>query len=210
MKRFTRVLALLAFLFAIGALSAVDLTDRTLPPAVAGLVLTQDAAAQNGGGGGLTCGWCVYGAVRDWDPEIGDWVFLYMGHSFLPWGDGCGWIGNGGGNGGSHLAGEYECSRCGGTSFCHTEPDPGPCHIECGPGGGELLAAAIADLQDAIDHRDVSGIVRVVHATSLLEFSAREGAIIAAGACHDPDGSAVFPVPASLIEPLSAAVRQAQ
>ncbi len=209
MKRFTRVFALLAFLLAVGAFTTAELAERAAPPAVAELVLTSTAAAQNGGGGGLTCGWCLYGWVQQFNHDTQEWD-EFWGHIF-PWGgDGCGWVGNGGGNGGSHLAGAFECSRCGGTSECHLDAWEGECHIECGPGGGELLAAAIADLQDAIDHEDVLGIVRVVQATSLLEFSPHDGAVIGVGSCHDPEDSTVFPLPARLIEPLTAAVRQAQ
>lgn len=203
MKRSVRVLALFTFLFAVGAFTTVDAEERTAPSGVAALVLTLDAAAQNGGGGGVTCGWCVLGSVWSYDPETGEFEFLFDGHRFPGGGDECGSVANGGGNQGA-------CVRCGGTSSCHMAPLPGPCHIECGPGGGDLLAAAIADLRDAIDHQDVPGIVRVVQATSLLEFSQRVGAVIAVGSCHDSEGSTVFALPAGLAERLPAALRQGQ
>jgi len=44
------------------------------------------------------------------------------------------------------LAGGGGCKRCGGTSDCHGDWDGGECHIQCGPGGGEDLAIAIAAL----------------------------------------------------------------
>ena len=79
------------------------------------------------------------------------WCFEQDGmHDFSLNGRGCG------------SKGEYpddpvtaQCVRCGGSSECHYRRKVGPCHIPCGPAGGEAVAAA-TEIQEAIKTEDVA------------------------------------------------------
>ena len=51
------------------------------------------------------------------------------------------------------------CSRCGGTSQCHTgQYKNGPCHIACGPEGDDVTAA-LTEVRRALDGDDVATLV---------------------------------------------------
>jgi hypothetical protein len=151
----------------------------------------------------LSCGWCEESEAVTfcvWDPEGwggGEWVCGEgQGHQFPNGADLCG-----SGGGGHHLqasAGPGEtCARCGGTSSCHTEWDHGPCHIECGPGGGELLAMA-REVREAERRRDASaltgmigtrGDVRLVIDDAMIEVgvSCESGVLRMVGLAIDPE-----------------------
>lgn len=69
--------------------------------------------------------------------------------------------------------GPFTCARCGGTSSCHLEPQPGPCHVECGwewPTQEDLADAA----ETLVEHADSYGLdVAVVALVSLINENDR-------------------------------------
>lgn len=121
---------------------------------IGSMLLPTESEAQVGGG--LTCGWCT--------PRIDVWVdpgiiiIFPVKHAFPNGGNQCGWDGRDDPG--------ATCSRCGGTSFCHTDFRWGPCHIACGPAGGDV-AAALTKVEDALGSGDVSAV-----ASALLDPSA--------------------------------------
>ena len=98
-------------------------------------------------GGGLTCGWCI---MRQ-DVVVGPGIIIVfpVKHRFTGGGNECGWDG--------HDEPGAMCSRCGGTSFCHTEFRWGECHIACGPAGGDV-AAALTEVEDALESGDATAV----------------------------------------------------
>ena len=50
----------------------------------------------------------------------------------------------------------YFCSRCGGTSSCHSSPQEGPCHLAC---GGEGLARAEEALRTLVREADATKLL---------------------------------------------------
>lgn len=90
---------------------------------------------------GLTCGWC-----NRYEGPDGSEV-----HKFPFGGDECEWPPTYHGT----------CARCGGTSDCHDDWEPGDCHIECGEGGGEGegsgdLAQAVEAIETGLETRDMT------------------------------------------------------
>ena len=80
----------------------------------------------------------------DWITEDGEEYSGY-GHRFPNGGNGCVDM-----PGGGNPHGHDHCSRCGGTSSCHSHWERGECHILCGPGG---FAAASA-IEEALTTGD--------------------------------------------------------
>ena len=110
------------------------------------------------------------------------WCFEEGGkHSFSLNGRGCG------------VEGEYpddptsaQCARCGGTSECHYDERPGPCHIACGP-DGDVILTAVTEIQEAVKTEDVavvaSALVRARSGIS-VEFIPEGGRIDLVLACR--------------------------
>lgn len=92
----------------------------------------------------VTCAWCI--EARD--------LLNNTAHYFPNPGDLCGFPQPGGGEGT-----ETECSRCGGTSSCHSAPQEGECHIAC---GGQGLATLEADLRRAIEAGDATQLHHLI------------------------------------------------
>lgn len=122
-------------------------------------------------GGDVVCGTCDVG-----------W-FGYR-HRFPQGGDGCASAGD-------------ECSRCGGTSGCHTNWDfgwdrPG-CHRACGPAGGDMaLGEAVDQIKHALDEGNTETVAVAVLGSSAdlrIEYRPEEGRIDFLLAC-DPSAAA--------------------
>ena len=92
----------------------------------------------------VVCGGCVDAYGRGELPDGSE--YIGWGHRFPNGGDGCGDI-----PGGGNPHGHDHCSRCGGTSTCHSHWEMGICHVLCGPGG---FAAASA-IEEALTTGDV-------------------------------------------------------
>ena len=56
--------------------------------------------------------------------------------------------------------GSITCNRCGGTSYCHTDAQSGPCHMACG-GTGDL-AEAVGDIRESLAVRDIKRVVSAI------------------------------------------------
>jgi hypothetical protein len=134
---------------------------------VAGLAQLHSPVA----GGEVTCGWCW-----DFEPE---------GHHFPDGGDLCGWP-----------PGE-ECSRCGGTSGCHTEFDNhGPCHIECGPGGGDF-AALTRELDPLVSAGNLDGIRALaerIQGKYLIRSTGEAGVLEVVAVCNPDEVGATYAI----------------
>lgn len=137
-------------------------------------------------GGGLTCGWCSYGSfIVDW-PD-GTSTECEDCHAFARGGDECGWEGS---DWPSTI-----CARCGGRSRCHRLPQPGPCHILCGPDGD--LMAELSDVHEALDQGDVTVVATALlreRAGASLEFLPESGRIDVVLACSPDRVTLVIPV----------------
>jgi hypothetical protein len=158
-----------------------------------------ETAAQNGGGeGGVVCWWCEEGILATFecadpnDPNCEELVLVGWedAHAFYEGGEGCSGGANGGGSG-------TQCSRCGGTSMCHEFPMEGPCHLECGPGGGEL-AMAIQDLEETIMLADAEEVVRVIRSSPAIKLSPDRASVIALPSCGTDDEPIRFLLPTDL------------
>jgi len=161
-----------------------------------GLVVTPPSivVAQNGGGGGVWCWSCIEGEWMEClDPYCDEFINHEDQHWFLEGGEGCSG-GGANGNGG----GDVECSRCGGTSLCHGFPMDGPCHIECGPGGGEL-ALAIVDLEETIRLGDAGGIVRVARSSPSIKLALDSRSVLALPPCGSDEEPIQYPIPEELV-----------
>ena len=131
-------------------------------------------------GGGLTCGWCVMrGDVVD---EGDDWaVYEDIEHKFPRGGDQCGWEGRDE----ESIAGGPYCSRCGGSSVCHSNYRDGGCHRACGPLGD--LFTALDKVEDALERGDVTTVAAALgepRTGGSLDFIPAAGRINIVLACN--------------------------
>ncbi len=153
-------------------------------------------------GGGLTCGWCVmdFQDVHIIDPDGGyEGTIRLHRHRFTGGGNECGWDG--------HDEPGAMCSRCGGTSFCHEDFWPGPCHIPCGPDGDAY--AVTAEVEDALERGDVATVALALHAPQegvSLEFIPAAGRIEVTFSCGPGGAVQSIPVPPAARDRLKAAV----
>lgn len=150
-----------------------------LAVALAGSILLP-AQSEAQVGGGLTCGWCIQESTVWVFPGSGIIIIEPPEHIFPDGGNECGWDGSD--------KPRVICSRCGGTSTCHRYWDPGPCHILCGPAGGDV-AAALNEVEDALGSGDVRAVASALldpSAGLAFEFIPEAGRIDIFLAC-DPD-----------------------
>lgn len=155
--------------------------------------------AQDGYGGGLTCGWCVQ------DPTEmiglpGVIIILEWEHAFLEGGNECGWEG--------HDHPGAQCSRCGRTSECHTDPEWGDCHIPCGPDGDAV--AALVEVEGALSNGDVTAVASALLAPRTgfsFEFRPEAGRIDLVLACDKNRVFRTIPVLPAARERLTALFR---
>ena len=137
-------------------------------------------------GGGLTCGWCVHGVHNLVEVPGG-----YEGdlkHVFPYGGNGCGWQG--------HDIPHVECSRCGGTSDCHTRWRDGFCHIPCGPEGDAVVA--LSEIEAGLDDDDmavVASALRMAREGVVVEFIPEGGRIDIVLPCNPTRVYHTIPVP---------------
>ncbi len=151
-------------------------------------------------GGGLTCGWCVMES-REGILVTPDYVgpVVQFRHKFPGGGNECGWDG--------HDEPGATCSRCGGTSVCHEDFWYGPCHIPCGPTGGDL--AAVDEVQDALERGDVAAVALALQAPQegvSFEFIPDAGRIEVTFSCGPGRAVQSMPVPPAARDRLQAAV----
>lgn len=98
-----------------------------------------------------------------------------------------------------------QCVRCGKTSQCHYDNQPGPCHIACGPAGDAV--AALTEIQQGLEDEDIT-----VVASALLrertgvstEFVPEGGRIDLLLACEPNKPFRTIPVVPELREALLA------
>ena len=162
--------------------------------ALAGSVLLP--AQSEAQGEGLTCGWCSSGTINVTWPD-GSTTECEDCHAFFRGGDACGW-------GGSDWPSTI-CARCGGRSFCHRLPWPGPCHVLCGPDGD--LTAELSGVQEALDQGDVTVVATALlreRAGASLEFVPEAGRIDVVLACSPDRVTHVIPVLPAVRERLEA------
>jgi hypothetical protein len=140
------------------------------------------AAVPAGGGEEVTCGWC-------------GWSTFLSGphHGFFNGADECGWPQPDWDN--------VQCSRCGGDSRCHTNTEPGMCHIQCGPGGGDDFAAAAASVRTALaayDARLLADMMSKRTSGYAVEYNAAGGRIEVIAACDPTIAAAQYGIPVAL------------
>lgn len=127
---------------------------------------------------GVVCGWCQ-DALGFWETDDGD-IYFGWAPRFVA-GPGCVGLEDG-------VGPHFHCSRCGGTSHCHTYWMLGICHIACGPGGDAL--AALEEVETALQSEDMAlaaTVLRRDRSGFSLEFNTEAGRIDLVRAC-DPDG----------------------
>ena len=79
--------------------------------------------------------------------------------------------------------GPLTCARCGGTSYCHLEPQSGPCHIECGwewPQLEDLAQTAGTLVEDARSYGpevSVGALASLITENARLEFNQTRKAV---------------------------------
>jgi hypothetical protein len=178
-------------LFIASAAITIDAPEDATPAVAFELAGTRALSAQangnGGGGGGVTCGWCDQ--QNFWNANTGQFV---MHHKFPNGGDECGWAnGNGAGGGG----GNDICARC---SDCHDDYEPGNCHIECGPGAGDLAAAALHDLDESIRRADARGIARVLRTLDWMRYSPDSFSVRIAAPCGGHGRPSIRKIPARI------------
>lgn len=150
-------------------------------------------------GGGLTCGWCIELFIQARGVDI---------HGF-PWGgDECGWPNRGP---------AYRCSRCGGSSHCHSlfsEHSLGRCHIRCGgtppPEDEEVLAHVVSDLRSGLDAMDLEAVAATIAFPRngfAVEYLPEAGRIDLVLACDPSVPAATVPVPPVIRPDLDRALR---
>lgn len=148
------------------------------------------------------CGWCSMDG--DYVGSIGGWdVYANVEHAFLDGGNACGLEGRDA----PSIGGGPFCSRCGGTSDCHTEWRDGPCHRACGPLGD--LFSALTDVEDALEIGDftaVAAALREPREGFSFEFIPEAGRIEVVRSCTPGRAFAEIPVLPEARRRLQAAV----
>lgn len=153
----------------------------------------------------LSCGWCVEETFGGWHPVI---------HGFPNGADECGWDGR---------ETATSCSRCGGTSGCHGLYDPklsaGPCHIQCGPEGGDglggeepTLAQAISTIQGGLDAENLEVVAAMVLDGTddlSIEYLPESGRIEMLLSCDRTTPAHTIPVPPGVRKALDAEIAAA-
>ncbi len=102
---------------------------------VAFAVLANPVSAQ-----GLGCGWCWH------------WTHGSESHAFIGGRDLCGLR--------VYPFSEESCARCSRAKGCHTDWDPGPCHLACGPAGDDMTAIDV--IHETLEARDLGAFVAAV------------------------------------------------
>lgn len=138
--------------------------------------------------GGVTCACC-------------GWVDLGNGpfHLFFTGNDLCGYP-----MPGPMELSTVECSRCGGTSSCHTVPQPGACHLAC---GGENLRKIEDELATAIDSGNADAILLLIqssHKGAAIAFSKNGGRLEVTADCDPAVVAASFAITPELNAALAA------
>lgn len=142
----------------------------------------------------VTCAWCIQvsdllGNTTHWFPNPGDL---------------CGWPQpNGGPNG------TVKCARCGGTSSCHSVPDDGECHLQC---GGEGLTGLQEAVRKALEDSDALALAALIsqppeHLT--IEFAKAGGRVNIVAGCDESKIAAAYPIPFGMRAELERAIRKA-
>lgn len=160
------------------------------------------APDDEGGGDGLTCGWCRAGAFFVGAPT------LERGHHFLfDNGGECLWDG--------HDAPGVVCSRCragGDQASCHTDiQSPGYCHVLCGPAGDAIVA--IAEIREGLARQDVGLVAAAISRDRpgvSFEFIPREGRIDVILPCDRVRAFAAIPVLPHTLPELAAELQKPQ
>ncbi len=101
----------------------------------------------------------------------------------------------------------YECSRCGGSSTCHTDYQVGACHTAC---GGENLASAEQQIEALIAGGDTEGLrefLATAHAGVVANYLEAGGRIELVADCAPDVVASVVAIPAEM-RPMIAESRQ--
>jgi hypothetical protein len=124
----------------------------------------------------VTCGWCGSSQFLD-GPR----------HMFGNGGDQCLWPAPGWEN--------VQCSRCGGTSSCHTDTQPGNCHIACGGTEVTMVEAAVERAIATGSERSLREALALARRNAVVvEYNSEGGRVEIIANCNINEPSATFAV----------------
>lgn len=201
-----RVLMLMTTILLMGSLYApapsAQVSPATVPVVVEALRAMTAAVSAGPIAAQVTCGWC------EEFPTFGDTI-IWMHQFFDDNPQGCNFVKPSP----TYSGGVVQCSRCGGTSDCHTWADVGPCHIECGEAGGDnaLFAEAYHELRKGPSEGDVkrvSAALRLQSGVHRVEYIAEGGRVELFGGCDSIRPAAIFAIPLEMRPLLEQSLRE--